>query len=208
MSWRRDGWERCIVAAPGPSLPLLVSRIIERQRDGYRVIAVTDAWYALPGADVLYACDRAWWDYHGASLAGAFAGERWSSTTSDAHTDDDKYKWGRCREFHVKLVQASPHLGFCFVPGHIHYGDNSGFQAVNLAIQFGAKEVRLAGFDMHEIAPGVGRFREHAPPLRTASDYPTFIAAFTEAAACLPPHLSIVNCTPDSSLDCFPREAL
>lgn len=206
MSWRRDGWERCIVAAPGPSLPLLVPRIDARQRAGERVIAVNDAWLALPRADVLYVCDRAWWDYYGGTLA--FVGERWSSTTSDPDTDDDKFAWGRCRELQIKLIQASAHPGFCFVPGHIHYGENSGFQAVNLALQFGAQEVRLAGFDMHAIAPGITNYAARPRELSAASDYSTFISAFRTAAELLPPHIRIVNCTPGSSLDCFPREPL
>lgn len=33
--------------------------------------------------------------------------------------------------------------------GHIGWGGNSGFQALNLAVQFGAKRVVLVGYDMH-----------------------------------------------------------
>ena len=204
---RREGWQRCIVAGSGPTLPLLVPRIIERQREGYRVIAVNDAWTALPTADVLYVCDRAWWEHHG-DVAARFAGERWSSQTMDPDTDDDKLAWGRCEEFQIKLVKAYPHPGFCFVPGSIHYGHNAGFQAVNLALQFGAAEIRLAGLDMRSLAPGITHFCEQAPQLRAWSDYPTFIAAFRRAAETLPPDIRIVNCTPGSALDCFPRETL
>lgn len=33
--------------------------------------------------------------------------------------------------------------------GHIGWGGNSGFQALNLAVQFGARRVVLVGYDMH-----------------------------------------------------------
>lgn len=34
-------------------------------------------------------------------------------------------------------------------PGIIGYGGNSGFQAINLAVQFGVDKILLIGFDMH-----------------------------------------------------------
>ncbi len=34
------------------------------------------------------------------------------------------------------------------VPGEIGSGGNSGFQAVNVALQFGARDIALAGYDL------------------------------------------------------------
>lgn len=34
-------------------------------------------------------------------------------------------------------------------PGEIGWGGNGGFQAINLALQFGARRIVLLGFDMH-----------------------------------------------------------
>ena len=34
-------------------------------------------------------------------------------------------------------------------PGQIGWGGNSGFHALNLAVQFGAKKIILVGYDMH-----------------------------------------------------------
>lgn len=158
---------------------------------------MNDAWRLLPFADVLYTSDRAWWDVHGDI---DFQGERWASQAANPNTDDNKRDWGKCEQFRIKLVTARDGSTFCTTPGEIHYGDNSGFAAVNLALQFGAVDVKLVGFDMH----GSHFFGDHPKPLTNCSDYPAFIRAFTNAAKHLPEGVSIVNCTPASALHCFP----
>lgn len=207
---QRLGWERVIVVAPGPSLTNDVALTVEVRIDqGWRVIAVQDAWRRVPGAHVLYACDRAWWDYHGKAVNAKFVGERWSGTASSSQTDDDKVAWGRCSEFDIQLVKASPDEGFCLTPGRIHYGNNSGFQAVNLALQFGAKEIRLVGFDMRRVNGEAHFFGEHPEELRADSNYNAFVADFKRAAGMLPADRKVICCTPESALiSCFPRGEL
>jgi len=165
------------------------------------VIAVNDAWRLLPFADVLWVTDRGWWDVHGNI---PFAGERWSSQAANLSIDDDKAKWGRCEEFRLKLVVGCDGDSFCFEPGRIHYGNNAGFAAVNLALQFGATEIKLAGFDMKRTGGREHFFRDHPAPLHNGSNFGGFIQSFTKAAALLPAEIKIINCTPDSALGCFP----
>lgn len=52
--------------------------------------------------------------------------------------------------------------------GHIGYGGNSGFQALNLALQFGARRIVLVGFDM-QLADGVHWHGRHASNLNNPS---------------------------------------
>ena len=192
----RQGWESCIVAATGPSL---TDEIAHRCR-GHRVIAVNDAWRFLPFADVLYACDERFWDVKG---CGDFAGERWSSHGTEKHNNKLE-----CAKRHgLKLVQGRDDVGFSFMPGVIHYGSNSGFQAVNLALQFGAKLVRLVGFDMR---PNGHCFGSQIPEFPTPSeqDFRVFRASFASAARKLPKDIQIINCTPGSALECFPMGEL
>src|SRR5690606_24056968 len=106
-----------------------------------KVIAVNDAWKLLPFADVIYACDLRWWEKKG---CGDFRGERWSCTESRGGRD----KRSVAEKFGLNLIDGRSEEGFSLEPGLIHYGSNSGFQAVNLALQFGAKVIRLVGFDM------------------------------------------------------------
>ena len=55
------------------------------------------------------------------------------------------------KTYGLQLIDGADEQGFSTTPGLIHYGANSGFQAVNLAIQFGARYIVLIGFDMREV---------------------------------------------------------
>lgn len=196
----RDGWERCIVAATGPSLTEAVADTARlRQSEGWRLIAVNDAYKILPSADVLYACDRRWWEIH----QPVFAGEKWSSHSSSALVDDNKLQWGKSEGYGIKLMRADTGDGFCFAQDMIYYGDNSGFQAVNLALTFGAKRVKMIGFDMRKVDARSHFFGEHCAELRVDTNYTAFIDRFDVAARLLPPDVLIENCTVGSALRSF-----
>ncbi len=195
----RPGWHTCVVAASGPSL---TSEQVESVRASrLPVLAVNDAYRRLPGAQVLYACDNAWWRVHGEHARG-FAGERWSCHCAEGSSHNDKRKVAD--QFGVQLVAGRDGSTFSFDPGFIRYGHNSGFQAVNLALLFGAVRIILIGFDMH----GTHFFGAHPKPLRNAASYGSFIRSFTIAARELPRHISIVNCAPGSALTAFRKADL
>lgn len=193
------GWTECIVAATGPSL---TESVAERCRD-HHVIAVNDAYRRLPFADVLYACDLAWIELH--QGCPGFAGDKWTSHDPGVNSKDRlPAAWG----FHV--VAGAGENTFSLDPGRLHYGGNSGFQAINLAILFGAQRIALVGFDMRT-TPARHFFGPHPPQLKNGAKYEHFIPAFNEAARRLAterPDIQIVNCTPGSALTCFPVLAL
>lgn len=157
----------------------------------------------LPFADVLYVCDRHWWDVKWKQDNG-FAGERWGSQAANLSIDDDKIASGHRDKYGLTLIRADYGDGFCYEQDRIHYGHNAGFQAVNLAIQFGAKLIKLIGFDMHWPNGKSHFFGDHPDPLANNPDFRTFIHEFDKAAATLPADIRIVNCTPGSALHCFP----
>lgn len=185
---------RCIVAAPGPSL---TPEVAETCR-GERVVAVSDAYRLLPEADVLYACAADWWLAR--EGCPGFAGEKWSSHGLDPAND----KIAVAERYGLSLVAGEHRPGFSTDPSCIHYGSNSGFQAVNLAILWGCTPIVLVGFDMRAVNGRDHFFGSHEPPLRTGdAPFGLFIAAFEEAAKMLPPGLRILNATPGSALTCF-----
>jgi hypothetical protein len=185
--------ETVIVAAPGPSL---TPDVAERCR-GNRVIAVQDAYRIFPWADVLYGCDAAWWDVHGG--CSDFAGEKWSSHGSADHND----KREAAAKYGLHLVQGKDGNGFSTDPAVIHYGSNSGFQAVNLAILFGAGRIVLVGFNMQVVDGKRHFFGDHPKPLSNRTSYRAFVSAFEKAAKSLPAGVEIINATPQSALKCF-----
>lgn len=195
------GWAACVVAASGPSL---TEAVAEHCR-GQRVIAVNSAYQRVPFADVLYAGDRDWWeDIY--SVNPTFEGEKWT-----AHEPKLNDKSAIAEQYGLNLVAGPRQIdapGFSLDQGLIHYGNNSGFQAINLAILFGATEIRLVGFDMR-VVDGQRHFHGDYPrPEMNLSKYEHFLPAFDAAARMLPPSIRIVNCTPGSALRCFPMGEL
>lgn len=186
-------WSACVVAASGPSLTADVAASCR----GETVLAVNDAYRLFPAAPVLYACDSKWWDVH--EGCPGFVGEKWSSHGSAEHND----KTECAVRYDLDLVQGHDREGFSLNHSCIHYGSNSGFQAINLAILFGARRIVLVGFDMS--SQGKSHFfGEHPEGLIRNSSYERFIPQFERAARRLPADIKIINSTPGSALRCFP----
>jgi hypothetical protein len=191
-----------IVAATGPSLTKEVADRcrLAHFRDGVAVMAVNDAWKLMPWADALYACDAAWWTLHNGT---EFTGDKWSS-----HHPNGNDKIELATRYGLQLVAGKTEKRFSTDPGCIHYGGNSGFQAVNLALLFGATRIILVGFNMQPIGSKVHFFGDHPKGLRQSARYERFLPAFAEAAKSLPAGVTIINATPDSALKCFPVMSL
>ena len=187
-----------IVAATGPSLTSNAAWLIRLARwfGPFSVVTVSDAHRLIPSADCLYSCDAAWWKVH--EGAKGFTGERWSSHGLDDKTND---KEACAKEHGLQLVGGRHGVGFSTNPSHIHYGSNSGFQAVNLAILKGATAIVLAGFDMKRAGGKVHFFGDHPQGLRNNDQFDGFIKAFEQAN---PPPVPIINGTPGSALTCYP----
>lgn len=187
----RPRWRSCIVAAPGPSLTEV--------REG-PIIVVQDAYRLMPWADVLYGCEPKWWRHHQGT---DFKGEKWS--THDGSKGSSNNKTEAHEQWGVRCVQGKMEYGFSLDPSVIHYGNNSGFQAINLAILFGCEHIILVGFDMKKTGGKSHFFGEHPPELRSGTNYTEFVKHFEIAAERLPKSIRIVNATPDTALKCFPR---
>lgn len=150
---------------------------------------------------MLYACDAKWWDCSGPQI-GEFYGQRWSSHNETRRKNDNKQ--AAAATHGLNLVNGEDGDGFCFDLGRIHYGDNSGFQAINLALQFGCERIFLIGFDMSHSGKR-HFFGDHPKACAKDSNYRHFIGYFDNAARLLPGGIEIINCTPGSALRCFPR---
>lgn len=195
-------WDNfCIVAAPGPSLDAATA---EKCR-GFHVVAVGDAYRLFPFAHVLYHCDAAWWNYH-LGVPG-FAGEKWSSHGNPAH---DNKEIAALRH-QLRLVRGRDAAGFSYDDRVVHYGDNSGFQAINVAgHKIGWRgTIALVGFDMRAVDGKRHFFGNHPDCLtQTGTGFQKWPAKFARAAGSLPSKVKIINCTPESALTCFPMDKL
>jgi len=93
-------------------------------------------------------------------------------------------------------------------PGVIGSGGNSGFQAINIAAQFGAGRLLLLGFDMHA-ANGMHWYGMNTGPnMRNPTDhnYVRWRKALSDQASVLAGMgFDVINTSMDSALECFEK---
>jgi hypothetical protein len=107
-----------------------------------RVFVIKGAWRAAPWADALYGIDRHWWL---ASQGGKkFRGRKFSPSPTICRVYQD-VTLIRLKSRAELLTGETGYVGCGLDQG----GGYSGFQAANLAIQFGATRLILVGWDMH-----------------------------------------------------------
>lgn len=96
-------------------------------------------------------------------------------------------------------------------PGIIGAGGNSGFQAVNIAAQFGAPRILLIGFDMHTGAGlhWYGRNTWHAANNPNDGNLMRWRDAFSTQEPLLKAMgIEVINASPDSALRCFKSKSI
>lgn len=173
--------------------------------DGWNLMVVGDAYRLLPVAEVLYACDNSWWQLH--QECKGFTGDRWSCHEQDpnpreVHGND---KRDLAKAYGINLVRGREGHEFSTDPAFIRYGENAGFQALNLALLFGAMKIVLVGFDMRHVDGRAHFFGDHPDCLRNSPDdvYRKFAKIMDAAAQKLSSKVSIINATPGSALTAF-----
>lgn len=95
-------------------------------------------------------------------------------------------------------------------PGEVGWGGNGGFQALNLALQFGARRILLCGFDC-SIEKGRHFFGSHPSPLDNPrqAGVDRWLAAFDAQRPVLDLiGAEVINCASHSRLTAFPRRPL
>lgn len=146
-----------------------------------------------PFADVVYAMDRAWWNEYGAGIAPG--PELWTSSREAS------------RVYRINHINAETGGGISTRRDTIRLGGNSGFQAVGLALLFGAARVILLGFDMQNSG---GRTHWHGDHQRLGNPRSArmkeWIARFEQLAH--EARAPIINATRTTALGCFPRQDL
>jgi hypothetical protein len=148
---------------------------------------------------VLYGCDGAWWRLRGG--VPKFSGVK---VSQDANA---------CTFFNVNKVDVIRREGRILLdkPGVIAAGSksgggNSGFQALNLAVQFGARKIILVGFDMR-LDRGAHWHGRHGKGLNNPND--KIMAQWRQALNEVPRMLveygvQIINASPISALTAYP----
>lgn len=185
------------IVASGPSAK---KAGVASLKDRLPVLAIKRNVELAPFADVVYGCDHPWWrsvhglkDFPGLKLAYApRACDQYGCRKVDIEVAVDRILTER-----VGLVGS---------------GGNSGFQALNLAVQFGARRVLLIGFDLHDRGGVHWYGRNTAMGMNNpteAENFPRWRRAFAAAATELAGlGVEVVNASPLSDLKGFRQQGV
>ncbi|AMX93648.1 MULTISPECIES: hypothetical protein [Mesorhizobium] len=181
-----------VVAAGGPSLTLSQIRRIgmARAEDKIRVIAINDAIYPCWFADILHASDKRWWNMH--KGVPAFRGLKTSLEITGFHD--------------VRTLKNTGIEGFDDTPGCIRGGCNSGYQAVHLAAQLGARRIVIVAFDFSDDGAKSHWFGPHGPGMDLHSNTENWRKHFRGLTDELARRkIAVVNATIKSTITWLPR---
>lgn len=188
-----DGATVCLIAS-GPSLTQEQCDAAKKWRSGSgnrRAIVINTSFRIAPWADLLYACDKRWWDKHyDEVLASGFGGERW--TTEDFSG--------------AKRITSERLPGLGKRPGIIRQGMQSGYQAMNLAWMAGATKLILLGFDCKPDGKKEHWHGDHPHGMNAKNPYNAWVKNFEALAADLNQEgCEVINATPFSAIEVFPK---
>lgn len=205
-----EAWsgETCIILAGGPSLRDL--DLSSPRRNGLRYIAINDSWRLMPYADVLYFCDAQWW------TSQIACNRRTLDNSTSFHDLIYKGFWitsspGFEDHPQVYSLKLTGERGLETDPTGLRHGSNSGFQAINLAANYGARRILLMGYDMRVVN---GRTHWHDEPRESPESFKTVLEKsmlphFESLVRPLAERgIDVVNVTPDSALTCFRKSTL
>jgi|AKVG01.1.fsa_nt_gi hypothetical protein len=190
-----------VILGGGPSL---TQAQVNYVRNKATVIAVNDTYRLAPWADYLFYADWKWWKWWGDDVLKTFPGAILTLREN--------------RQKHASFYyQPGPLEGLSEFP-YISTGKNSGYMAINIAVQKGARRIILLGIDMKAQGKKTHWFGDHRQPtslfqaegkkmLHLYRDkmlpyFDTLREPLKEKG------VEVINCSPDSDLEVFPKRIL
>lgn len=203
-------WRGCevLIIASGPSLmPEQVTAAKKwRASSGKRRVMVINTTFRLAyWADVLYACDARWWaakhvgstSTYYEEAAELFQGELWTQSESSRPLDFPK----------VKVVKSERSPGLNRSNGIVNTGMHSGYQAIGLAWQAGARKLYLLGYDCREPNGKSHWHGDHPKTLKSKNQYAMWLVNYVRLAEDLTKDTKVTNLTPGSAIHVFPMQS-
>lgn len=192
-----------VIVASGPSLTPDQCLHVEMWRktpsvERRIVIAINTSWQRAPFADMLYACDGAWWRAR-ETPGDATNYERAAANfhKSQLWTQDIK----AASELNLQLIRSQANHGLSKNRKVINQGKNSAYQAINIGFLAGVKRFVLLGVD----CKGTHWHGNHPSPLSNSLPHKMWMGFFAGLAADLRAEgIPVVNCSPGTALSVFP----
>lgn len=180
-----------VVIAGGPSL----TEADVARCQGQHVIAVKDAIRLAPWAEVLYGCDKKWWQAHPETRA--YSGLKYGLEHPRGRPD-------------VHILRNAGQSGLETDPSGVRTLKNSGGQAINVAAHLiGSGRIVLLGFDMQPHGSRHHWFGWHSYGVGRIPPYALFLPLMETLVKPLAARgIAVVNASRVSALTCFPKVTL
>jgi len=191
----------------GPSLTL--EQIQSAREKGFTLYGCNLAYQIVPDLAVLYGCNKGFWGYYWDRGLREHRAEKWTTNKSAA------------REYGLRWIDEKNRMGLSADPSYVHHGHGSGYTLVNLAYLLGAERIVLLGYDLKYAPDYDGKARQvGSSPRHYFGEYPDELQHWPSQKVARGVHyelvdlyrsvaeqglVEVINCTPDTALDCFPR---
>jgi len=148
----------------------------------------------------MYACDERWWNVHLKNVHNIFKGKKYYKVRN-AH--ERKY----AADNGLTPIEGRDGQGLGR-NGVIHFGSNSGYQAINLAYLLATEQgyhprILLLGYDMQSTGGKAHWFGDHPKGL-SQGNYQSFVPRFDSIARDLQAEgVEVINCTRQTALTQF-----
>lgn len=194
--------DTAVLFATGPSLTddvmdaVMNARV--RSQAPLRLFGCNDAYQIVSTLDVHYACDASWWHKHYQHMKDYVA-------TQGLWTQEPQMSQSAHPNLH--RIAGRSGKGLSTAQDLIHFGNNSGYQLINVALLFGIKRMILCGYNMSVVDKKRHFFGDHPQGLNRSGSYTGFIGNYKT----IKPDdygIEIINATPRSALDMFPKMSL
>jgi hypothetical protein len=200
-----SGTIACI--ATGPSLTL--EQIAAARAKGFTLFGCNRVWEIVPDLALLYGCNEGFWAHYWASELAKYPAQKWTTNKAAAE------------KFGLNWIRERDERGLSANPSYVHHGHGSGYTMVNLAYLMGADRIVLLGYDCKYAADYSAKdLYPGSTPRHYFGEYPSALLHWPITSVKRGVHVEmlklwksvadqgaveIVNCTPGSAIDCFPR---
>ena len=192
--------------------PSVTAEQVQVARDkGFTLFACNNAIQLAPDAALLYAVNLKWWDHYWESVR-RLPCEKWTTNIAAA----DKYRINWIAERNAQGLSQDRNV--------IHHGHGSGYSLVSMAYRNGADRIILLGYDMQYAADYDGKScNPGSTPRHFFGEYPASMQHWPTVRVQNGVHMEllelyasihaqglveVINCTPNSAIECFPRESI
>lgn len=189
-----------VLFATGPSLTdeVVEQVLAARKERKLYLFGCNDSYRIVPALDVHYSCDASWWRIHYKEMDSyPLSVGMW---TQEPQLSKAEYP-------QLRRIAGRSGTGLSTAQDTIHFGNNSGYQLINLALLFGIKTFILCGYNMSVINKKRHFFGDHPQGLNRSGSYTGFVGNYNTIKPASY-GIKIINATPQSALTGFPKMSL